>query len=856
MLTFNLDDLIDDEDVLLEERIGGIPENSETFQQPNVKMKTFDCNGVQMSAAACLRHVLKKELRTETSRISRYMNKAKSGTMVNEDYIETKRNDLIRVSESPFATIAISKVNKEKCFTFCILATEEFTYSGNKVSELSTEKLEGKTKIGGKIVYVKVANDQIIWDVEARSVDKLEVLAEYSTVINPDLFEREEDGKLLFRLSLESAKTVFENLLERFECMENQPTLPDISNKATKIPYKQEKDRVLYKELPSDKIISSSRAIGTETREQNQTVKCAICNEDFNLTKIRHHVASHILHDTSLDEKLKSKSLEKDELCCMCGMSKALPYSPSPDDGCALWQEKENKTWKVNYICQNVPQHPFGVKIGLKSNDNGPSTNIPIPCPICCEETVVNDDNGKMLLKRKAICYPKYNFTRHWENHHANRKIEDFEGYKELIDVSDEEKNRLKGKRFATFLKTKRKSSKGTPMLVKAIKTHPGQLAANSSVHSIGEGERLQNTSVLILKDLPEENRKKCVEILMQALKKRKEHSEWYERDSHKISYRALATLNGITLISDELLGFYTFIINERNIRSIQTKKDSLKIFVVNSFFFDQRLGIGKPKSITDDGEPKRITGNFLGIPEDEVIFLQENIDHFQERKQTKTIAKWIKALHPDRETSSITLVEAFSTHLIDGVVFQVNITGYHYYTVFLDAQKKQIVTYDSLAGNFLEDTNKDQIIPKSPIVLEKIKGKTLDQLEVGLVTSLCKQMGIKIANSLTDMLNNLMRPLVAQQVLCVLRDEYERTEDNRKLDLQEWALILSSELPRQGSGNNCALYTAAVSDILSTEGSIDAIKDQVRKLENDGRLKMASICCIENGKEKNGGKV
>lgn len=48
----------------------------------------------------------------------------------------------------------------------------------------------------------------------------------------------------------------------------------------------------------------------------------------------------------------------------------------------------------------------------------------------------------------------------------------------------------------------------------------------------------------------------------------------------------------------------------------------------------------------------------------------------------------------------------------------------------------------------------------------------------------------------------------------------------------------------------------AAVSDILSTEGSIDAIKHQVRKLENDGRLKMASICCIEYGKGKNGGKV
>ena len=79
-----------------------------------------------------------------------------------------------------------------KCFTFCILATEEFTYCGEKVSELSTKKVEGKTRIGGKVVYVKVFNDQIIWDVEERSVDKLEVLAEYSTVINPDLLEQEE----------------------------------------------------------------------------------------------------------------------------------------------------------------------------------------------------------------------------------------------------------------------------------------------------------------------------------------------------------------------------------------------------------------------------------------------------------------------------------------------------------------------------------------------------------------------------------------------------------------------------------------------------------------------------------------
>ncbi|GFH45414.1 predicted protein [Chaetoceros tenuissimus] len=293
-------------------------------------------------------------------------------------------------------------------------------------------------------------------------------------------------------------------------------------------------------------------------------------------------------------------------------------------------------------------------------------------------------------------------------------------------------------------------------------------------------GVEMQNTSVLILADLPEPNRQECIDIVRRA------YEYAYEND------------------------------------------DSI-------------------------GKPTKFTGNFLRFPENEVIFLPHNIEYFQKsNRQVNTIAKWIEALHPDIDTSSLTLVEAFNKHLLDGIVFQVNITGYHYYTVFLDFNKKQIVTYDSLAGNFLEDINKDHIIPKSPIVLDEIKGKTLDQLEFGSITSLCRKLGVKTDRDLTTMLKTLMRPLVSQQVLCVLQEENERTVNDRKINLQEWELILSSKLPQQGSGNNCALYTAAVSDILSTEGSIDAIKDHVDKLEIDGRLKMASICCIEYGIEKN----
>ena len=135
----------------------------------------------------------------------------------------------------------------------------------------------------------------------------------------------------------------------------------------------------------------------------------------------------------------------------------------------------------------------------------------------------------------------------------------------------------MRGKKFATFLNTKRKCSKDNPRFVKAMKTH----------------QSMQNTSVLILKALPEGNLKKCVEILIHEKEKRKEDRKWYKHNGHKISFRVLATLDGSKYISDKILGLYICIINERTIHSIQTKKDSSKIFVVNSFFFDQHLGIG-----------------------------------------------------------------------------------------------------------------------------------------------------------------------------------------------------------------------------------------------------------------------
>ncbi|GFH61423.1 predicted protein [Chaetoceros tenuissimus] len=158
-------------------------------------------------------------------------------------------------------------------------------------------------------------------------------------------------------------------------------------------------------------------------------------------------------------------------------------------------------------------------------------------------------------------------------------------------------------------------------------------------------GVEMQNTSVLILADLPEPNRQECIDIVRCANAYANDYSKWYEYEGKKVTLRGLATLFEDKLICDELLGFYTGIVNGRNRRLIQANEDSPKIFIVDSFFFDQRLGIGEPTMFTE---------NFLRFPENEVIFLPQNITYFQQNRQTKTIAKWIQALHPDRETSSL----------------------------------------------------------------------------------------------------------------------------------------------------------------------------------------------------------
>ena len=74
------------EAVVFEESLGAVPADDNVKKGQAMCKKTFEVNGKQISAGACLRLALKKESTSETSRIGRYQDKVKSGTRVSVNW--------------------------------------------------------------------------------------------------------------------------------------------------------------------------------------------------------------------------------------------------------------------------------------------------------------------------------------------------------------------------------------------------------------------------------------------------------------------------------------------------------------------------------------------------------------------------------------------------------------------------------------------------------------------------------------------------------------------------------------------------------------------------------------------------
>ena len=150
--------------------------------------KTFEVNGKQMSAGACLRHALKIESASETSRVSRYQGKVRSGTAVqdvNDHFSDIA--DLIRASEDPIATIVVTKSKQGQYLALAIVSPDSFILQARPqpVTEISPNDFKGRTKISGKLIPVTASSEEISWNIQAKSMITIEFYATNSTLLNP-----------------------------------------------------------------------------------------------------------------------------------------------------------------------------------------------------------------------------------------------------------------------------------------------------------------------------------------------------------------------------------------------------------------------------------------------------------------------------------------------------------------------------------------------------------------------------------------------------------------------------------------------------------------------------------------------
>ena len=311
--------------------------------------KTFEVNGKQISAGACLRLALKKESTSETSRIGRYQDKVKSGTAVqdvNESFSELA--DLIRASEDPIATIVVTKSKQGQFVALAIVSPDSFIpESGTQpLTEISPNQLKGRTKISGKVIPITASSEEIIWNIQAKSMITIEFFANNATLLNPEyrVLDKDVVGDstkeqiMEYYVSLKIAEEVLSKLC--LEYNKKSSVLPNLSTHPTHVPYSCNSKPILCSIIEDCAPILSSRSAKTEVRDNNIEVRCSVpsCNLIFNITSIRHHSAWHIQYDTNLALKV---AVPVTNICGICASGRAMTYTKDAPDGvCPAWLEK------------------------------------------------------------------------------------------------------------------------------------------------------------------------------------------------------------------------------------------------------------------------------------------------------------------------------------------------------------------------------------------------------------------------------------------------------------------------------------------------------------------------------------
>mmetsp|Transcript_6667 Transcript_6667/g.14579 ORF Transcript_6667/g.14579 Transcript_6667/m.14579 type:complete len:1179 (+) Transcript_6667:780-4316(+) len=617
---------------LLEEELGAAPDSGDDDRasggvDSGLIKRSFKVGGKDVSAAKCLRMVLNKQTINETSRMARYSNKPKSGTEVALDKAEDVDAEYIRSGEDIFAAL-VSPMSG--CLALALVTPDQFVLEdGEKSSKVSVRRFINKAKVSGKIITdVKVSEKEISWLSSSRSTHILELFAEDATLLNPEIRLKIDDSsgeeKAELYVDIDTANMLLDKMVLQYREKAdkgNKIVLP--APKGATLPYRYKGEDVLFSDVPSSQIMSSSSA-RAEQRAKNAILKCSVpgCGQKHAIKNMRHHVSWHQIHDKHLSSKVKA-GVGPMELCGMCGCHPALTYTKNGAvNGCPTWLVKSKNTFIWQYTCKNHPFDKISYKSAKKSNKLSPSTNVPIKCPEC--------STGKSMGGRNTTDqhYYKYAFQMHWDECHSNLSMP--ADLAESIVISQEEKTWLES--FATPKKVRSKPRK-KPVPVSRMS---GTSSIVDSMSSVGDDVGIKDgtncrpspSPYFLLQPIADEDAESAIAAFASAhafreARPRPSDAALVARDADlgysyqglAVGTRALASLHGTEFINDEVAECLRLNLNTRAAELANSGDLDYKCCCISSFFAAQLVGLSVPPSQTTR------RARTLGFADNEVPF-------------------------------------------------------------------------------------------------------------------------------------------------------------------------------------------------------------------------------------------
>ena len=871
--------------VAFDEKLGGIPKTK--GEKCSAKMgKVTLSSGIEVNKAKYLRSLLEQRHVTETSRVGRNQGKVKSGTAaVNMEQAEYNSDEeLIRANEDPVATLVLTKANKRHGLALVIVSVERFQREGmkNKEIEIPHQDFVGNTVVEGKFVPIKFSEQEISWNIQKRSCVTMNVFAQEAVVLNPDIrtcvIEESNETVTEYFIDLDTLQKVFDKLVLDYNNSKvtKKRVLFNIEGKTQEAPYRNGKELFLFKALQDSSNILSSTAVDVERRNNSREFVCAVpgCGKIFPCKDMRHHVAWHILWDSTIEEKAQNKT---GELCGICGMNLAMTYhSGGTDIGCSAWLEtKRGNTKKLRYMCQHHDEIGINYKCALKSTSAAPSTNVPIECPQCTAK----------MGKGNAQHYFKYNFPYHWKKMHEG--IEMGDELRETLLISEEEKRGVKKfkdprktrkskKNRATntdistgkpsYLKTKEEMSKISTRTETNAKTIGLNFASSESSIPFPDGVSPPTSNAAkypdlknmkwcmpvskfkdstykceLLKEMSSEDQEAASMLILSNARRSRtlpaeESSLQYRYGNCQVTHKSIATLKDGERIGDEVINLAFQLINDRNINKKMHKKSKSYSYIVNTYFVNSLVGLNDGGMV---GDNIPFTGGM--VKEKEKALMR------YARKWSPTVSYEPKHGKGDKD-NNMSVVDLVREHGLEVLIFPINITGYHWFFIAADMNSCTVTVYDSC---FAQEHSRKQVLKKgnsdcmlkvetSDYILDLIEKTKFSDIPFENMRELCEHYGLKTHGTKIDLFRRIMRPMFAQEI-----ERYLKWENKRSInayEFREWKVFISNDMPQQSiSGDNCGLYTVAGADMISDSGDVSDIDSE--RLEMQGRLMLAHLC-------------